>query len=99
MKNSVGLHGIRHLKVYGREIIASSGSRLDVSAPTWNQVYSRPISTGSTGENGKHGKDGPRGEFMVQKVFIGCDVQENIYHIPKVHFISPPSLKKKNSYS
>lgn len=66
-KNAVALHGIRSLKVHAREIIASSGSQLDVTPPTWNQEFSRRTA-GSNGDNGKDGKNGPRGNHKVIKL-------------------------------
>lgn len=57
------LRGIRNVKMYAREIVASAGSKIDFSAPNWNQVYERRVVSGSNGENGNHGTSGPQGEL------------------------------------
>ncbi|KAL9983250.1 hypothetical protein ACROYT_G005396 [Oculina patagonica] len=67
LENAVALHGIRSFKVHAREIIASSGSQLDVTPPTWNQEFSRRTA-GSNGDNGKDGKNGPRVEIFAGSV-------------------------------
>ena len=69
-KGKVDLHGISHLKVYTREIIASFGSVLNVSAPSWNQIYQTRITAGSNGEDGRHGKNGPRGKQVKFCIII-----------------------------
>ncbi|XP_078344426.1 uncharacterized protein LOC144630023 [Oculina patagonica] len=67
VEGTVSLRGINSVKIYAREIVASTGSKIDFSAPNWNQFYRRGVSPGSNGENGKHGLGGPR-------VDISCDV-------------------------
>jgi len=57
----VVLRGIKNVKIYAREIVASRGSKIDVSAPDWNQQYTSAVIPGGNGEDGKHGVNGPRG--------------------------------------
>ena len=58
----MALHGIKQLRVFARQIIASRGSQLDVSTPDWNQEFARRVVFGVDGIDGKHGFDGPIGE-------------------------------------
>lgn len=51
------------MKMYAREIVASAGSKIDFSAPNWNQVYKRRVVSGSDGEDGNHGTSGPQGKL------------------------------------
>ena len=51
------------MKIYAREIVASADSKIDFSAPNWNQVYKRRVVSGSDGENGNHGTSGAQGEL------------------------------------
>jgi len=39
------------------------GSKLEISAPNWNQEYKSAVTTGRNGEDGKHGVAGPQGEL------------------------------------
>jgi len=61
LQGVVVLYGIKNVKIYAREIIASMGSKLEVSAPNWNQEYKSAVTTGRNGEDGKRGVAGPNG--------------------------------------
>ena len=63
MQGVVVLYGIKNVKIYAREIIASMGSKLEISTPNWNQEYKSAVTTGRNGEDGKHGVAGPNGGF------------------------------------
>jgi len=57
----VVLYGIKNVKIYAREIVASIGSKLEISTPNWNQEYKSTVTTGRNGEDGKNGVSGPQG--------------------------------------
>ncbi|XP_078343981.1 uncharacterized protein LOC144629619 [Oculina patagonica] len=77
IEGNVLLHGIRNVKIYAREIIASPGSRIDFSAPNWNQVYQLRVVTGSDGEDGKHGTSGPQVEIFCDVINGALEVISN----------------------
>jgi len=70
----VVLRGIRNVKIYAREIVASTGSRLEISSPNWNQEYTSPVSAGHSGDDGNHGVHGPR-------VDVFCDVINGAFEV------------------
>ena len=62
LQGVVNLHGVSRLNMFSRNVVGSTGSRLDVSAPNWRQVYENRVTTASNGENGRNGIAGPTGE-------------------------------------
>ena len=67
-QGEVAFYGIKTVKIYAREIVASSGSKIIVSTPNWNLEFSNVVATkpsgdGTDGEDGKDGKDGPQGQY------------------------------------
>ncbi|KAL9957993.1 hypothetical protein ACROYT_G034954 [Oculina patagonica] len=61
VKGTVALHGINTVTIYARKIVASAGSKIDLSAPNWDQNYRRVVSTSSNGVDGEHGVGGTTG--------------------------------------
>ena len=61
-QNTVSLTGIRNVKIYAREIVGAPGTKIDVSAPSWDQQFQTGVQTGRNGEDGNHGEPGPQGE-------------------------------------
>lgn len=59
LQGTVALHGIDTVTIYARKIVASTGSKINFSAPNWDQDY-RDL-TSQNGEDGKKGVGGPTG--------------------------------------
>ena len=55
----IAFPGIERLKIYSRNLVGSTGSGLDLSAPKLNQVFANRVTTASNGENGRNGINGP----------------------------------------
>ena len=74
-QGEVAFYGIKAVKIYAREIVASSGSKIIVSTPNWNLEFSNAVATkssgdGTDGQDGKDGKDGPQGQYY--KTIVTC---------------------------
>ena len=74
-QGEVAFYGIKTVKIYAREIVASSGSKIIVSTPNWNLEFSNAVATkssgdGTDGQDGKDGKDGPQGQYY--KTVVTC---------------------------
>ena len=74
-QGEVAFYGIKTVKIYAREIVASSGSKIIVSTPNWNLEFSNAVATkssgdGTDGQDGKDGKDGPQGQYY--KTIVTC---------------------------
>ena len=62
VQDQVQLPGIQTLKLYTRKIVTAGDGEMDVSAPSWNQVYDPPRPSPERKSNdGYLGIAGPRG--------------------------------------
>ena len=63
MQGSNELKGIKHVKIYSREIVGDAASKIIVSSPNWDQKFSTLTPrTGKSGDAGNEGVQGPQGE-------------------------------------
>lgn len=61
LQGAISLHGVKTVQIFAREIISSRGSKIDFSAPNWNQMFKESIRPGKDGESGEPGITGPQG--------------------------------------
>ena len=66
LQGVINFYGVKTIKIYVREIIASKGSALVFSMPGWTQNFANAVGyklngEGTDGENGKDGLAGPQG--------------------------------------
>lgn len=71
-QGEVEFYGIRNIKIFAREIVASKGSKLKVITPDWIQEFQDTQRTqfngnGKDGEKGQDGEAGPHGRRMPIK--------------------------------
>ena len=71
-QGEVEFYGIRNIKIFAREIVASKGSKLKVITPDWIQEFEDTQRTqfdgnGKEGEKGQDGEAGPQGRQMPIK--------------------------------
>ena len=71
-QGEVEFYGIRNIKIFAREIVASKGSKLKVITPDWMQEFEDTQRTqfngnGKDGEKGQDGEAGPQGRRMPIK--------------------------------
>ena len=57
------IYGIQSVKIFAREIISPTGSKLEFSAPDRTERYKSPAVTGKPGKPGGHGIVGPQGKM------------------------------------
>lgn len=71
-QGEVEFYGIRNIKIFAREIVASKGSKFKVITPDWIQEFQDTQRTqfngnGKDGEKGQDGEAGPHGRRMPIK--------------------------------
>lgn len=71
-QGEVEFYGIRNIKIFSREIVASKWSKLKVITPDWIQEFQDTQRTqcngnGKDGEKGQDGEAGPHGRRMSIK--------------------------------
>ena len=66
MQGEVAIYGVRNVKIYAREIIATERSKIAFITSDWELEFPptglESNGDGSNGENGNSGEAGPQGE-------------------------------------
>lgn len=72
LQDNTELRGIKHVRIFARDIVSAVDSKITFSSPNWDQQFSTPTpQTGRNGDNGENGIHGPQGEkFLHFNVFI-----------------------------
>ena len=66
LQDTTELRGIRHVRIYARDIVAAADHKITFSSPNWDQQFSTPTpQTGRNGDNGENGVHGPQSEKFL----------------------------------
>ncbi|KAM7430868.1 hypothetical protein ABFA07_018466 [Porites harrisoni] len=78
IKDTTELRGIRHVRIYARDIVAAADSKITFSSPNWDQQFSTPTpQTGRNGDNGENGVHGPQVNLYMDVMTGVLDVTSN----------------------
>ena len=71
LQDTTELRGIKHVRIYARDVVAAADSKITFSSPNWDQQFSTPTpQTGRNGDNGENGVHGPQGEKFLPSMFL-----------------------------
>ena len=80
LQDTTELRGIKHVRIYARDIVAAADSKITFSSPNWDQQFSTPTpQTGRNGDNGENGVHGPQGEKFLPLMFLYIFNDSNIF--------------------
>lgn len=80
LQDTTELRGIRHVRIYARDVVAAADSKITFSSPNWDQQFSTPsLQTGRNGDNGENGVHGPQGEKFLPLMFLFIFNNDNIF--------------------
>ena len=84
LQDTTEVRGIKHVRIYARDIVAAADSKITFSSPNWDQQFSTPTpQTGRNGDNGENGVHGPQGEKFLPLLFLFIFNNNNIFYYLK----------------